>query len=220
MTEILASIQNAGRTYTRGKTTVVALVSATGTIQTDDRIALVGQSGSGKSTLLHLLAGIDTPTSGDITWPALGTRETLRPGKVGIVFQSQSLLAPFTVVENVEVPLLLAHVNTQEARKAALNALERMRLTALVDKLPEELSGGQAQRVAVARALALRPRLILADEPTGQLDHPTAQYLFDVLLASLEGTDTALVVATHDMTIAERMQTIWHMQHGHLEEQR
>ena len=219
MSEILASIQNAGRTYTRGKTSVVALVSATGTIQTGDRIALVGQSGSGKSTLLHLLAGIDSPTSGDITWPALGTRETLRPGKVGVVFQSQSLLAPFTVVENVEVPLLLAQVNAQEARKAALSALERMRLTALVEKLPEELSGGQAQRVAVARALASRPRLILADEPTGQLDHPTAQYLFDVLLASLEGTDTALVVATHDMTIAERMQTVWHMQHGHLEEQ-
>jgi putative ABC transport system ATP-binding protein/lipoprotein-releasing system ATP-binding protein len=219
MPEILASIHNAGRTYTRGKSIVLALVSATGTIQTGDRIALVGQSGSGKSTLLHLLAGIDTPTSGDITWPALGPRETLRPGKVGVVFQSQSLLAPFTVVENVEVPLLLAQVNPQEARKAALNALERVRLTALVDKLPEELSGGQAQRVAVARALASRPRLILADEPTGQLDHPTAQCLFDVLLASLEGTDTALVVATHDMSIAERMHTIWHMQHGHLEEQ-
>ena len=219
MPEILASMHNAGRTYIRGKSSVLALVSASGTIQTGNRIALVGQSGSGKSTLLHLLAGIDTPTSGDITWPALGPRETLRPGKVGVVFQSQSLLAPFTVVENVEVPLLLAQVNPQEARKAALNALERVRLTALVDKLPEELSGGQAQRVAVARALASRPRLILADEPTGQLDHPTAQYLFDVLLASLEGTDTALVVATHDMTIAERMHTIWHMQHGHLEEQ-
>lgn len=219
MPEILASMHNAGRTYIRGKSSVLALVSASGTIQTGNCIALVGQSGSGKSTLLHLLAGIDTPTSGDITWPALGPRETLRPGKVGVVFQSQSLLAPFTVVENVEVPLLLAQVNPQEARKAALNALERVRLTALVDKLPEELSGGQAQRVAVARALASRPRLILADEPTGQLDHPTAQYLFDVLLASLEGTDTALVVATHDMTIAERMHTIWHMQHGHLEEQ-
>ncbi len=220
MPEILASIHNAGRTYTRGKTSVLALVSATGVIRTGNRIALVGQSGSGKSTLLHLLAGIDAPTSGDITWPALGPRETLRPGKVGVVFQSQSLLAPFTVVENVEVPLLLAQVTPQEARKTALNALERVRLTALVDKLPEELSGGQAQRVAVARALASRPQLILADEPTGQLDHPTAQYLFDVLLASLEGTDTALVVATHDMSIAERMQTIWHMQHGHLEEQR
>jgi putative ABC transport system ATP-binding protein/lipoprotein-releasing system ATP-binding protein len=137
-----------------------------------------------------------------------------------MIFQSQSLLAPLTVVENVEIPLLLANVDPQKARKDAINALELMRMTALAEKLPEELSGGQAQRVAVARALAARPRLILADEPTGQLDHPTAQHLFDVLLASLDGTDIAFVVATHDMSVAERMTTVWHMQHGLLEEQR
>ncbi len=220
MPEILASVQNGGRTYLRGEALVVALASATCTIQAGDRIALVGRSGSGKSTLLHLLAGLDTPTSGTITWPTLGTRDTLRPGKVGMIFQSQSLLAPLTVVENVEIPLILAEFDPQEARKSAINALERMRMIALADKLPEELSGGQAQRVAVARALASRPRLILADEPTGQLDHPTTQHLFDVLLASLDGTDTALVVATHDMSVAERMNTVWHMLHGLLEEQR
>ncbi|GAC1374923.1 MAG: ATP-binding cassette domain-containing protein [Ktedonobacteraceae bacterium] len=219
MPEILASVHNGGRTYSRGKAPVVALVSVTCNIEAGSRIALVGRSGSGKSTLLHLLAGLDTPTSGEVTWPALGARETLRPGKVSMVFQSQSLLAPLTVVENVEIPLLLAEIDTKEARKAALNALERMRMSELAEKLPEELSGGQAQRVAVARALASRPRLILADEPTGQLDHPTAQHLFDVLLASLDGSDTALVVATHDMSIAERMHTIWYMQHGLLEEQ-
>ncbi len=220
MPDILAYVHNGGHTYSHGKTPVVALASATCTIQAGDRIALMGHSGSGKSTLLHLLAGLDTPTSGEIAWPALGARETLRPGKVGVVFQSQSLLAPLTVVENVEIPLLLGHVNAAEARKAALSALESMRMTALVEKLPEELSGGQAQRVAIARALASRPRLILADEPTGQLDQPTAQHLFDVLLASLEGTDIALVVATHDMSVAERMHTIWHIRHGHLEGQR
>ena len=220
MPEILASVQNAGRRYVRGAAPVVALASATCTIQAGDRIALVGRSGSGKSTLLHLLAGLDTPTSGTITWPALGARDTLRPAKVGMIFQSQSLLAPLTVVENVEIPLILAEFDPREARKAAIHALERMRMIALADKLPEELSGGQAQRVAVARALAARPRLILADEPTGQLDHPTAQHLFDVLLASLDGTDTALVVATHDMSVAERLHAVWHMQHGLLEEQR
>lgn len=219
MTEILASVQNGGRTYSRGKASVVALTSVTCTIQAGDRIALVGRSGSGKSTLLHLLAGLDVPTSGQVTWPALGTRDALRPGKVAMIFQSQSLLAPLTVVENVEIPLLLANVDTQKARKDAINALELMQMTALAEKLPEELSGGQAQRVAVARALAARPRLILADEPTGQLDHPTAQHLFDVLLASLDGTDIAFVVATHDMSVAERMNTVWHMQHGLLEEQ-
>ena len=214
MAEILASLTQGGRIYTRGTSSLAALVSVTCTIRSGDRVALVGRSGSGKSTLLHLLAGLDTPTSGTISWPALGVRETLRPAKIGVVFQSQSLLAPLTVLENVEIPLLLQQVNGREARKAAVDALERVQLSSLSEKLPEELSGGQAQRVAVARALASRPQLILADEPTGQLDHPTAQHLFDVLLDSLDGTDTALVVATHDMAIAERMKTIWHLDHG------
>ena len=217
MAEVLAYIQNGGRTYRRSNTPVVALVSATCAIMPGDRIALVGPSGSGKSTLLHLLGGLDTPTSGILAWPALGARETLRPGKIGFVFQTQSLLAPMTVIENVEIPLLLGQVSAEKARATALDMLERIGLESLAEKLPEELSGGQAQRVAVARALACRPKLILADEPTGQLDHPTAQHLFDVLLAALEGTDTALLVATHDMTVAERMHTVWRMQHGTLE---
>lgn len=217
MHEMLAHMEQGRRTYTRGKTPVVAVASATCAIVPGDRIALVGPSGSGKSTLLHLLAGLDTLTSGSLSWPALGARETLRPSKIGLVFQMPSLLAPLTVVENVEIPLLLGEISTQKSRTAALDALERIGLQSIAEKLPEELSGGQAQRVAVARALATQPKLILADEPTGQLDHPTAQHLFDVLLASLEGTDTALVVATHDMAVAERMHTLWHIQHGILE---
>lgn len=217
MPEVLAYIQNGGRVYRRGNTPVLALVSATCAIMPGDRIALVGPSGSGKSTLLHLLGGLDTPTSGILAWPALGARETLRPGKIGFVFQTQSLLAPMTVVENVEIPLLLGQVSAEKARATALDMLERIELESLAEKLPEELSGGQAQRVAMARALVCGPKLILADEPTGQLDHPTAQHLFDVLLAALEGTDTALLVATHDMTVAERMHTVWRMQHGTLE---
>jgi len=182
-----------------------------------DRIALVGPSGSGKSTLLHLMAGLDIPTSGVISWPALGARETLRPSKIGIVFQMPSLLPSLSVVENVEVPLLLDHKGAPTARAAALEALARLDLAALADKLPDELSGGQAQRVAVARALAPRPPLLLADEPTGQLDHPTSRHLFDVLLAALAETPTALVVATHDRAIAERMTTVWRIHHGTLE---
>jgi ABC-type lipoprotein export system ATPase subunit len=217
MPETLVRIQNGGRTYSHGNASVVALASATCTVMPGDRIALVGPSGSGKSTLLHLLGGLDTPTSGSLEWPALGARDTLRPTKVGLVFQMPSLLAPLTVVENVEIPLLLGPASAEKARASALDALDRIGLKSLAEKLPEELSGGQAQRVAVARALATRPKLILADEPTGQLDHPTAKHLFDVLLASLEGTDTALVVATHDMTVAKRMHKVWHMQYGILE---
>jgi putative ABC transport system ATP-binding protein/lipoprotein-releasing system ATP-binding protein len=206
-----------GRTYHVGEAAVVALASATCTVLPGDRIALVGPSGSGKSTLLHLMGGLDVPTSGVLSWPALGARDTLRPAKVALVFQMPSLLAPLSVVENVELPLLLDRVDPRLARAAAREALARIGLSGLADTLPEALSGGQAQRVAVARALAASPPLLLADEPTGQLDHPTAAHLLDVLLAALEGSPAALVVATHDKTVAERMDTQWSMRYGRLE---
>lgn len=212
----LVEARNAGRTYP-GYIPVVALASATCSIKPADRIAVTGPSGSGKSTLLYLLGGLETPTSGSVTWPALGPPQGLRPAKVAFVFQVPSLLASLTAVENVELPLRLDHVEAKTARQAAAAALYGVELSGIAESLPEELSGGQAQRVAMARALAYRPKLILADEPTGQLDHPTAQRLFDVLLAALEGTDTALVVATHDLAVAGRMHTIWHMHHGVLE---
>ena len=157
MSEMLVRMDNIGRTYSRGKTPVMAVVSATCTVMPGDRIALAGPSGSGKSTLLHLLGGLDRPTSGSVSWPALGARETLRPAKVGLVFKMPSLLAPLTVVENVEIPLLLGQDSTEKARAAALDALDRIGLRSIAEKLPEELSGGQAQRVAVARALASQP---------------------------------------------------------------
>lgn len=161
--------------------------------------------------------GLDVPTAGSIAWPALGARETLRPQRIAFVFQVQSLLPALSVVENVELPLLLGRSAKRRAREAAIGALARIGLTDLADKLPEELSGGQAQRIAVARALAYEPKLILADEPTGQLDHPTAMHLFDVLLAALAGSDTTLVVATHDRSVAERMTTRWTMRFGRLD---
>ena len=217
MSEVLVDVREAGRAYRIGERPLVALDSATCRVSPGDHVALVGPSGSGKSTLLHLMGGLDSPTTGEVSWPGLGKQETLRPEKVAFVFQTPSLLAPLTVVENVELPLLLGHTGAKDARRAAIDALERIELDGIADKLPEELSGGQTQRVAVARALAYRPRLILADEPTGQLDHPTAKHLFDVWLASLEGTETALVIATHDMTVARRMDDRWRMLHGVLE---
>jgi putative ABC transport system ATP-binding protein/lipoprotein-releasing system ATP-binding protein len=127
------------------------------------------------------------------------------------------LLPPLTVVENVELPLILVGEHADVARERAREVLQELELAGIAEKLPEELSGGQAQRVAVARAFVGRPQLLLADEPTGQLDHPTAQHLFDVLLASLAGRETALVVATHDVAIAQRLPVQWHLAHGHLE---
>jgi putative ABC transport system ATP-binding protein/lipoprotein-releasing system ATP-binding protein len=127
-----------------------------------------------------------------------------------------SLLAPLTAAENVGIPLLLDGVSEREARLAALDALDRLDLSEIADRLPEELSGGQAQRVAMARALAYHPKVIFADEPTGQLDHTTASRLLDTLLSAIEETDTALVIATHDPLVAARMSTVWQMRHGQL----
>jgi ABC-type lipoprotein export system ATPase subunit len=214
MAEALVVLREVGRVYGRGEAAVVALSDASCQVQSGDRIAIVGPSGSGKSTLLQIMGGLDRPTSGDIRWPALGSVEHLRPRQVGLAFQTQSLLPPLTAVENVELPVLLGGGATREARALALEALRSLDLGDIADKLPEELSGGQAQRVAVARALATRPRLLLADEPTGQLDHPTAQHLFDVLLSAIAGSDTALVVATHDPAIAGRMAVKWSIHHG------
>ncbi|PZS04578.1 MAG: ABC transporter ATP-binding protein [Candidatus Chloroheliales bacterium] len=217
MSEMLVCAENLARSYGRGENEVIALRSATCAIAPGQRIAVVGPSGSGKSTLLALLGGLDQPSSGKVWWPALGERNTLRPQKVALVFQSPSLLPPLTVVENVELPLLLGKQGAATARAAAHDALAQLELDDLADKLPEELSGGQAQRVALARALAYRPQLILADEPTGQLDHATARHLFDVLLASLEGSDTALLIATHDLEVAARMMQRWQIDHGVME---
>jgi len=216
MPDVLAEAIDAGRVFGTGEHRVVALQHVTCKVERGSRIALVGPSGSGKSTLLHLLASLDDPTSGEVRWPALGDKGTLRPSKISFVFQSESLLAPLTVLENIEVPRLLAGVSPEQARSEASEILGALDLGQLSDKLPEEISGGQAQRVAVARSLVSKPDLILADEPTGQLDHAAAKQLLDLLVRRLEGTTTALVIATHDTSVAARMGTQWTMHHGAL----
>lgn len=213
MTEAFVEGIEVARRFQQGDVMLDALQPASFTVRAGDRIAIVGPSGSGKSTLLQIIADLDTATSGQVRWPALGVSGALRPQHIGIVFQSASLLPTLSAAENVEVPLRL--LGGQSApRQSALKALESVGLTAIADKLPDELSGGQAQRVGLARAIALRPRLVLADEPTGQLDQPTAQLAMDALLRSLEGTDAALVVATHDPAVAQRLQMVWRMDHG------
>ena len=153
-------------------------------VHAGDLIALTGPSGSGKTTLLHLLAGLDTPTTGTLEWPAIGAHSQLRPGPIAIVFQAPSLMPSLDVIENVTLPLLLQGTDRDTARRTAIDALRRLDLEFIAAKLPEELSGGQAQRVAVARVLAGQPRLILADEPTGQLDHTSGAVVIDALIAA------------------------------------
>lgn len=211
--DILMAADSLSRSYRQGGAQVAAVASATFRLHAGDRIALVGRSGSGKSTLLHLMAGLDTPSQGTIAWPGLGPPETLLPEKISLVFQAPSLLEPMTVSENVALPLLLAKAAV-DVPAAVSTALATFGLESLAGKLPEELSGGQMQRVAMARAIVGSPSVILADEPTGQLDQATGHALLDALLAHLAGTATALVIATHDLLVARRMEAIWHMERG------
>jgi ABC-type lipoprotein export system ATPase subunit len=208
--------RNVARTFGQGAAAVVAVHDAHCVVFPGDHIAVMGTSGSGKSTLLHLLAGLDAPTVGAVTWPVIGTRAQLRPGPIGVVFQSPSLMPPLTVLENVTLPLLLVGMDRDVAQSQARQALGTLDLEELAEKLPEELSGGQAQRVAIARILASRPRLILADEPTGQLDHSTGVQVIDALVAVAMTTKAGLLVNTHDPAVAERFSTRWTMDDGRL----
>jgi ABC-type lipoprotein export system ATPase subunit len=210
----LVAAARIGRRLGTGATATDALRSASCAVERGDRIALVGPSGSGKSTLLHLLGGLDEPSFGRVEWPALGSREGLRPGKIADVFQGPSLLPPLTVVENVRLPVLLGGASEREATARAQVALDAFGLLSLRDKLPEEVSGGQAQRVAIARAIAVRPALILADEPTGQLDSATATVVLGALLDAVAELGAAIVVSTHDPRVAARLDTVWTMADG------
>jgi putative ABC transport system ATP-binding protein/lipoprotein-releasing system ATP-binding protein len=211
--------EGVARTYGTGRTATVALQVTDCEVFPGQRVALVGPSGSGKSTLLHLMAGLDDPTVGTVSWPAIGSREELRPGRVAVIFQGPSLLPPLTVLENVSLPLVIGGMTDREGREVARGALQTLDLEELADKLPEEISGGQAQRVAVARALAGEPSLILADEPTGQLDRTNGAAVVDVLLAASEQAGSALVVSTHDLTVAERLPERWEMHSGEIQTQ-
>ncbi len=212
----LARCQGVGRTYGTGERAVVAVYDATCVVLARDRVAIMGPSGSGKSTLLHLLAGLETTSTGQISWPGLEGHPRDGAHRVGLVFQAPTLIPSMTVLENVELPMLLTDTPTGEAADRARAALDLLDLDGLRGDLPQELSGGQAQRVVIARVLAARPRLILADEPTSQLDRHTADHVADVLIQVSDEIDAALVVATHDPAIGARMRTAWPMHDGRL----
>jgi ABC-type lipoprotein export system ATPase subunit len=211
VTDVLVRASGLSRQFGNGQGAVVAVAGATFEIREGDRIALTGPSGSGKTSLLHLIAALDQPSTGVIEWPALGRAGDLRPGPVAVAFQGPSLLPPLTVVENVALPALLAGSAEAAATAAAGVLIDRLGLADVASKLPEQISGGQAQRAGLARALMGEPRLILADEPTGQLDRGSAAELMDVLLQQVTATHAALVVATHDTAVAGRLPLRWSM---------
>jgi ABC-type lipoprotein export system ATPase subunit len=213
--DALAICDEVSRVFGTGPGAVVAVHGTSCVIDAGCRVAVIGPSGSGKSTLLHLLAGLEQPTVGSVTWPGL-LPEPERAFQIGVVFQSPSLVPALTVAENTALPLVLAGTPDGESNTRAAAALAAVRMEDLAGKLPEELSGGQGQRVAVARVLAQRPRLVLADEPTGQLDRATGQHLIGELLATATQIGAALVVSTHDRAVADHLDTHWYMYEGRL----
>jgi ABC-type lipoprotein export system ATPase subunit len=213
-TSVVVECSDVSRTFGSGRQASVAVHGATCALERARPVAIVGRSGSGKSSLLHLLAGLDRPTSGRMRWPGIGDR----PGRqaFGVVLQGSSLLPFLDMLDNAAMTLVLGGVDVAIARRRALPWLETLGVADVAGSLPSQVSGGQAQRVAVARALASGPALIVADEPTGQLDRDAADLVTDVLVATAIDTGAALVLATHDDAVAARVGRRWSMVDGRL----
>ena len=193
-------------------------------ISASESVAVVGQSGSGKTTLLSILAGLDTPTNGDIHLfqQAIENltedqRASIRNQYIGFVFQAFHLMPGFTALENVMLPLEIN--NESNAREIAASLLERVGMQHRLDHFPSTLSGGEQQRVAIARAFATTPPLLLADEPTGNLDAATGLKIIDLLFELNREKGTALVLVTHDQSLADRCDSIYHLEQGVLSKQ-
>ncbi len=212
--EPLVVCEDVSRVYGTGPAAVVAVHGTSCVVPAGARIALIGASGSGKSTLMHLLAGLEQPTVGTVTWPGLTLGAADPSAQIGVIFQSPSLVPDLNVAENAALPVVLSGGTDPGGR--ALDALRSVGVADLAGKLPEQLSGGQAQRVAAARVLAQNPRLVLADEPTGQLDRATGQHVLDVLLAAVTRLGAGLLISTHDQAVADRLDTHWFMHEGRL----
>ena len=219
----LLSAKNLYKTYKEGKMVTEVLKNVSFDIYPQSLLAIIGSSGSGKSTLLHLLGGLDKPTSGEIIFKLqqlnqLSEQEKahLRNQEIGFVYQFHHLLPDFTALENVAMPLLIAGTSPNEAKKRAMAMLESVNLVKRANHRPAELSGGERQRVAIGRALINNPALVMADEPTGNLDKSTADAIFDLLIKLNREHGTAFLVVTHDLVLANKLDQQLIMSDGQL----
>ncbi|MEN3297346.1 MAG: putative transport system ATP-binding protein [Burkholderiales bacterium] len=219
----LVQIRHLTKSYRRGGQIVPVLTDITLDIEAGGFTALMGPSGSGKSTLLNLIAGIDKPDSGllhvaglDITQLSETELADWRAANIGFIFQFYNLMPVLTAIENVELPLLLTRLSRKERREHAELALDMVSLSDRMDHRPSEMSGGQQQRVAIARAIVTDPTLIVADEPTGDLDRVSATEVLDLLKRMNRELGKTIILVTHDANAAQRADSIIHLEKGEL----
>jgi len=225
MTEAVLECRNVVREFSEAGTTLQVLRGVNLAVRPAERVAIIGASGSGKTTLLQIMGGLDEPTEGGVLVngaPMHGTNEKakgeLRNKYIGFIYQFHHLLPEFTAEENVAMPLLIRREKKLEALGKARDLLGRVGLGERLNHKPGELSGGERQRAAVARALITRPQLVLADEPTGNLDAGNGEHVLKLMLELNEELQTSLVIVTHDHSIAKRMDRILVLKDGILKE--
>ncbi|ACR69501.1 lipoprotein-releasing ABC transporter ATP-binding protein LolD [Edwardsiella ictaluri] len=219
----LLQCKGLSKSYQEGKLSTDVLRQVSFDIHPGEMMAIVGSSGSGKSTLLHLLGGLDTPTSGEVIFKgnslnamSASAKAALRNRELGFIYQFHHLLPDFNALENVMMPLLIGGMKSKQAQPQALAMLKSVGLAQRAHHRPSELSGGERQRVAIARALVHNPSLVLADEPTGNLDMRTADTIFDLLGELNVRQGTAFLVVTHDLALAGRLRRQLEMRDGQL----
>jgi len=217
----MVDVRNVRKVYRRGAEELVVLDGLNLEIDEGDFAALMGPSGSGKTTLLNLIAGIDKPTSGDVVVAGTNVADLdetglarFRSHNVGFIFQFYNLIPVLNATENVELPLLLTNLSRKERRERALTALKVVSLTDRATHYPSQLSGGQEQRVAIARAIVTDPRVLVADEPTGDLDAKSAEEILQLMEALNQEYKKTIVMVTHDPRAAERAHTQHHLEKG------